>query len=164
LGSDIQAIFLTPDWPLNFGYIAILSVAGSAFANVIFYYLVRDTSPVVASVVAYFIPVVATMWGLADNEHPASTRSDERRVGLEFRRVLFRSLGSDIQAIFLTPDWPLNFGYIAILSVAGSAFANVIFYYLVRDTSPVVASVVAYFIPVVATMWGLADNEHPAPT
>jgi drug/metabolite transporter (DMT)-like permease len=28
---------------------------------------------VVASVVAYFIPIVATLWGLSDNEHPAST-------------------------------------------------------------------------------------------
>ena len=64
---------------------------------------------------------------------------------------------------FLTSDWLLNFGYIAILSVVGSAFANVIYYFLVRDTSPVVASVVAYFIPIVATLWGLSDNEHLAP-
>ena len=73
-------------------------------------------------------------------------------------------LGTDIQAVFLTSDWLLNFGYIAILAVAGSAFANVIYYFLVRDTSPVVASVVAYFIPIVATMWGLSDNERLAPT
>jgi drug/metabolite transporter (DMT)-like permease len=73
-------------------------------------------------------------------------------------------LGSDIHAVFLTPNWLLNFGYIAILSVVGSAFANVIYYFLVRDTSPVLASVVAYFIPIVATLWGLSDNEQLAPT
>ncbi len=72
-------------------------------------------------------------------------------------------LGTDIHAVFLTPHWLLNFSFIAILSVVGSAFANAIYYFLVRDTSPVVASVVAYFIPIVATMWGLSDNEHLAP-
>ena len=72
-------------------------------------------------------------------------------------------LSTDIHAVFLTSDWLLNFGYIAILSVVGSAFANVIYYFLVRDTSPVVASVVAYFIPIVATLWGLSDNEHLVP-
>jgi drug/metabolite transporter (DMT)-like permease len=73
-------------------------------------------------------------------------------------------LWTDIHAVFLTPHWLLNFSYIVILSVVGSAFANAIYYFLVRDTSPVVASVVAYFIPIVATLWGLSDNEHLAPT
>lgn len=72
-------------------------------------------------------------------------------------------LSTDLQAVTRTPDWMLNFAFIAILSVVGSAFANAIYYFLVRETSPVVASVVAYFIPIVATLWGLADNEHPAP-
>lgn len=73
LGTDLHAVVLTPHWLLNFGYIAILSVLGSAFANVVYYFLIRDTSPIVASVVAYFIPIVATLWGLSDNEHLAST-------------------------------------------------------------------------------------------
>jgi drug/metabolite transporter (DMT)-like permease len=73
LCTDIHAVFLTPHWLLNFGYIAILSIVGSAFANAIYYFLVRDTSPMVASVVAYFIPIVATLWGLSDNENLVST-------------------------------------------------------------------------------------------
>jgi drug/metabolite transporter (DMT)-like permease len=72
-------------------------------------------------------------------------------------------LSTDLHAVTLTPHWLQNFSYIAILSVLGSAFANAIYYSLVRDTSPVVASVVAYFIPIVATLWGISDNEHPAP-
>jgi len=72
-------------------------------------------------------------------------------------------LSSDIHAILLTPHWLTNLGYIAILSIVGSAFANAIYYVLVKDTSPLVASVVAYFIPIVATMWGLLDNETLAP-
>jgi drug/metabolite transporter (DMT)-like permease len=72
LSTDIQAVFLTPQWLLNLGFIAILSVFGTAIANIIYYFLIRDTSPVIASIVAYFIPIVATLWGLSDNEHLAS--------------------------------------------------------------------------------------------
>ncbi|HOX73430.1 MAG TPA: DMT family transporter [Bacteroidales bacterium] len=116
-----------------------------------------------------FVVLATIMNGLSNNEVSAV----EGLNGLEITSLAFLIvspvalalfLGTDIKAIFLTPDWLLNFGYIAILSVAGSAFANVIYYFLVRDTSPVVASVVAYFIPIVATMWGLADNEHLAPS
>ena len=73
LGTDLEAVTLTPHWLANFGYIAILSVLGTAFANIVYYFLIRDTSPVVASVVAYFIPIVATLWGLSDNERLASS-------------------------------------------------------------------------------------------
>ncbi len=72
-------------------------------------------------------------------------------------------LATDLNAVILTPDWLLNLGYIAILSIVGSAFANTIYYFVVRDTSPMVASIVAYFIPIVATLWGLSDNERLAP-
>jgi drug/metabolite transporter (DMT)-like permease len=72
-------------------------------------------------------------------------------------------LSTDLHAVTLTHDWLKNLGFIAILAVFGSAIANGFYYVLVRDTSPVVASIVAYFIPIVATMWGLSDNEHLAP-
>ena len=72
-------------------------------------------------------------------------------------------LSTDIHAALLTPHWALNLGYIAILSVVGTAIANIIYYFLIRDTSPVIASIVAYFIPIVATLWGLSDNERLAP-
>lgn len=72
-------------------------------------------------------------------------------------------LSTDIHAAMQTHDWLKNLGFIAILAILGSAIANGFYYVLVRDTSPVVASVVAYFIPIVATLWGLSDNEHLAP-
>ena len=115
-----------------------------------------------------FVVLATVMNGLSNNE----VSKVEGLNGLEITSLSFLVLspfalalllGTDMHAVFLTPQWLLNFGYIAILSVAGSAFANAIYYFLVRDTSPVVASVVAYFIPIVATMWGLSDNEHLAP-
>jgi len=57
-------------------------------------------------------------------------------------------------------NWFRNLGYIAILAILGSASALALFYLLIRDTSPIFASIVTYFIPIVATAWGIADNEH----
>ena len=59
-----------------------------------------------------------------------------------------------------TEHWVRNLGCIALLSICGSALANALFYKLIKETSPVFAAITAYFIPVVATMWGLADGEH----
>jgi drug/metabolite transporter (DMT)-like permease len=115
-----------------------------------------------------FVVLATLMNGISNNE----VSKVEGLNGLEITSLSFfvmsplamaMILSTDIHPVFLTPHWLLNFGYIAILSVVGSAFANVIYYFLVRDTSPLVASVVAYFIPIVATLWGLSDNEHLAP-
>lgn len=68
LFSDLSVPFHTENWVRNLSYIGILAVLGSAVALVIYYLLIRDTSPIFASSVTYFIPIVATLWGLADNE------------------------------------------------------------------------------------------------
>ncbi len=68
LSTDYHSSFQTHFWLRNLGYISILSVFGSAIANTLFYLLVKDTSPVFAAMVTYFIPIVATMWGLSDGE------------------------------------------------------------------------------------------------
>ena len=71
------------------------------------------------------------------------------------------SLGmSDLHAPFHTEHWIRNLSCIAILAVVGSAIALMIYYILIRDTSPVFASSVTYFIPIVATLWGIEDGEH----
>jgi drug/metabolite transporter (DMT)-like permease len=115
-----------------------------------------------------FVVLATLMNGFSNNE----VSKVEGLNGLEITSLAFfvvspvalaLLLCTDIHAVFLTPHWLLNFGFIAILSIVGSAFANIIYYFLVRDTSPMVASVVAYFIPIVATLWGLSDNEHLAP-
>jgi drug/metabolite transporter (DMT)-like permease len=66
--SDFSAALSTEHWLRNLGFIAVLAIIGSATALAMFYLLIKDTSPVFAAIVTYFIPVVATMWGLADNE------------------------------------------------------------------------------------------------
>jgi drug/metabolite transporter (DMT)-like permease len=71
--SDFSSAMETENWIRNLGYIAVLSIIGSATALALFYLLIRDTSPVFASIVTYFIPIVATLWGLADNEKLTSS-------------------------------------------------------------------------------------------
>jgi drug/metabolite transporter (DMT)-like permease len=71
--TDFSAAVQTENWLRNLGFIAILAVMGSAVALALFYLLIRDTSPVFASIVTYFIPVIATLWGINDNEHLTST-------------------------------------------------------------------------------------------
>ena len=71
--SDISAAIETAHWGRNLIFIGILAVVGSAIAQAIFYILIRDTSPIFASIVMYFIPIVASLWGLSDDEHLTSS-------------------------------------------------------------------------------------------
>jgi drug/metabolite transporter (DMT)-like permease len=49
--------------------------------------------------------------------------------------------------------------YILVLGIVGTALANILFFKLIKISSPVFASSVTYLIPVVAFLWGLLDNE-----
>jgi len=49
--------------------------------------------------------------------------------------------------------------YVAILALIGTAFALFLFNKLIKIASPVFASSVTYFIPIVAIIWGFFDNE-----
>jgi len=73
LFSDFSSPVHTENWVRNLCFIGILAVLGSATALIIYYLLIRDTSPVFASSVTYFIPIIATLWGIADNEHFTSS-------------------------------------------------------------------------------------------
>ena len=50
--------------------------------------------------------------------------------------------------------------YIIILAVVGTSFAVVIFNKLIKESSVIFASSVTYIIPVIAIIWGIADNEE----
>jgi drug/metabolite transporter (DMT)-like permease len=73
-------------------------------------------------------------------------------------------LFSDFSQVTTTGPWIRNLGCIVLLAVMGSAVALALFYFLIRDTSPVFGSMVTYFIPIISTMWGLADNEILTPS
>lgn len=66
--SDFSEAIHTAHWLRNLGYIAILSVVGSGLALAIFNILILRTNPVYASSVTYLIPIIASLWGVLDNE------------------------------------------------------------------------------------------------
>ena len=53
--------------------------------------------------------------------------------------------------------------FVMILGVLGTGIANILFFKLIKLSSPVFASSVTYLIPVVAFFWGLLDNEMLTP-
>jgi drug/metabolite transporter (DMT)-like permease len=112
-----------------------------------------------------FVVLATILYGFSSNE----VSRIKGLNGLQITSLSFFMIGppaaiflvfSDFSQAVQTAHWIRNLGYIAILAVMGSAIALAIFYLLIRDTSPVFASIVTYFIPVVATLWGLGDNEH----
>lgn len=50
--------------------------------------------------------------------------------------------------------------FIVILGMLGTGVANILYFQLVQITSPLFASSVTYFIPIVAMGWGLFDGER----
>ena len=51
-------------------------------------------------------------------------------------------------------------GYVAILSLFGTAIAKVMFNKLVQISSPIFSSSVTYTIPIIALFWGILDGEQ----
>lgn len=50
-------------------------------------------------------------------------------------------------------------GFVALLGILGTGIANLLFYRLIKISTPVFASSVTYLIPIVAFFWGLYDGE-----
>ncbi|MCF8247472.1 MAG: DMT family transporter [Saprospiraceae bacterium] len=48
---------------------------------------------------------------------------------------------------------------LVVLGIMGTALAQLFFYKLIKNTSPIFASSTTYIMPVVAVMWGLLDGE-----
>jgi len=53
--------------------------------------------------------------------------------------------------------------YVALLGVLGTGIANLLYFRLIQQTSPLYASWVTYLIPIVALGWGLSDGEQLYP-
>ena len=50
-------------------------------------------------------------------------------------------------------------GYVTLLALASTVLASILFFKLVKDTSPVFSSTVSYIVPIVALFWGVVDGE-----
>jgi drug/metabolite transporter (DMT)-like permease len=56
-----------------------------------------------------------------------------------------------------------SFAAVATLGFVGTAISNILYFQMVKISSPLFASAVTYLIPVVALIWGMSDGEefHP---
>lgn len=111
-----------------------------------------------------FVVLATILYGFSSNEVSKVKNLNGLQITslsflLMIPAALILLLTTDIKSAMDTDNALRNLGFIAILSVAGSAVALAIFYLLIRDTSPVFAAMVTYFIPIVATLWGIADGE-----
>ena len=61
------------------------------------------------------------------------------------------------------PESWTSLGFIAVLAIAGTGLALIIYNHLIKITTAVFASSVTYFIPGVAIMWGVLDGEKLSP-
>ena len=68
LSGFFDTILDSREMQISLGYVAILSLVGTAFAKVIFNKLIQIATPVFASSVTYTMPIVAVMWGIVDGE------------------------------------------------------------------------------------------------
>jgi drug/metabolite transporter (DMT)-like permease len=56
-----------------------------------------------------------------------------------------------------------SMAYVVLLGMMSTALATYLFYRLIRISTPLLASSVTYFMPIVAVMWGVADGEKLYP-
>lgn len=116
-----------------------------------------------------FVVLAAILSGLSSNEVSRTKGLN----GLEITALSFLLMSpmaiihlpfSGISSATETHNWIRNLSCIVLLSVLGSAAAQAMFYALIIDSSPIFASTVTYFIPVVATLWGISDGEIFTPS
>lgn len=69
LGTDfIPRMETLPNPWLSIGYVVLLSWVGTVLATVIFFRVIQQTSAIFGATVAYLMPIVAMLWGVADGE------------------------------------------------------------------------------------------------
>jgi drug/metabolite transporter (DMT)-like permease len=76
--------------------------------------------------------------------------------------MIFLCTGA-IDKIIHNPDALQALGFTAILSIGGTAMANIIYYRLIAKAGAIYAASVAYLMPLIALMWAWLDGENILP-
>lgn len=77
-----------------------------------------------------------------------------------FATVILFGFSEVVVTLKSNPEAWKGVGFIGILAVIGTAAAMVAFNYLIKISSPILASSVTYLIPIVAMAWGFQDGEY----
>jgi drug/metabolite transporter (DMT)-like permease len=83
-------------------------------------------------------------------------------VGVPYGIYLFQT--DFIYVLNNHPQASMALGSLVTLSVFGTALSNLLFFRLVKNAGPLLASAVTYLMPLVALAWGVVEGEplHPA--
>ncbi len=73
LTTDFHDIGSNTEWPYHLLAIAVLGIAGTAFAMILMNSLIRYSSAIFTTSVTYIIPMFALGWGILDGEHVTVT-------------------------------------------------------------------------------------------
>ena len=69
LGTDfIPRMSTLPNPWQSISYVLLLSWVGTVLATIIFFKVIQQTSAIFGSTVAYLMPIIAMLWGVADGE------------------------------------------------------------------------------------------------
>lgn len=116
---------------------------------------------------ALFVVLATIFYGLSANIAKKDLQDVKSR---DITAVSFMFVGLPAIFILFSTDFLLvmntdqhawkSVGYIAILSIVGTAFALILFWKLIQRTDAIFGSLTTYIIPVVAIIWGLLDGEQ----
>ncbi len=73
--------------------------------------------------------------------------------------ILITIFAVDFKTIVSTSAGLQGLAFVSILALVCTLFANIVFYKLVQETTPVFASSVTFLIPLVACLWAIWDGE-----
>jgi drug/metabolite transporter (DMT)-like permease len=136
------------------GAIGLISISGGRSFEFNFQYAIY----IIIATVCYATNVNLVKYKLRDVDALTITAFSFFIIGLPV--LLYLLIFTEfIPQISTEPAAMKALGYIAILSVIGTAIALVAFNRLVKIASPVFASSVTYLIPIVAVSWGAIDGE-----
>lgn len=118
---------------IQFGFLVLIACFFYGISNNVVKSHLQDASVIMISALAYFI------------------------AGIPSAVIL---LSTDFFQIFKTDPNALEaFAYVFLLAFIGTFICSVLFFKLIKSTSALFASMVSYFIPVVALFWGILDGE-----
>lgn len=78
-------------------------------------------------------------------------------IGVPAVFILFSTNFIDVMQT--DPNAWISLGYVAVLSIVGTALALLLFWKLIQDTNPIFGSLTTYIIPIIAIGWGVLDGE-----
>ncbi|MBR9921007.1 MAG: EamA family transporter [Bacteroidetes bacterium] len=113
------------------------------------------------------VVAAASMYALSSNTVKAYLQNMKSLTISSTSFVLIGPLGlafllntDFFQVMENTPGAWTAFGYVLILSLAGTVIASILFFRLVQIRDAVFASMVSYLIPLIALFWGYQDGEQ----